>query len=114
MTIEELTEIVKLADKVAFESELKKSGYIYCNNHKKLGKVSIVPLVQAVCAETEDYTDSEHKHLYSGCICDTIKEYENYEFLYINVFDIKPSADPFDDEEMAIQTSMEIWAKELR
>lgn len=43
-----------------------------------------------------------------------LKDYENYEFLYINVFDIKPSADPFDDEEMAIQTSMEIWAKELK
>lgn len=38
MTIEELTEIVKLADKVAFESELKKSGYIYCNNHKNSEK----------------------------------------------------------------------------
>lgn len=114
MTIEELTGIVKLADKAAIESELKKLGYIYCNKHKKLGKVSIVPLVQVVCAETEEYTDSERKHLYSGRICDTIKEYENYEFLYINVFDIKPSTDPFDNEEMAIQTSMEIWAKELR
>ncbi len=113
MTIEELTAIVKLADKAAIESELKKLGYIYCNKHKKLGNVSIVPLVQAVCAETEDYTDSKRKHLYSGCICDTIKEYENYEFLYVNVYDIKPSTDPFDDEETAMQTSMEIWAKEL-
>lgn len=43
-----------------------------------------------------------------------LRNMKTSEFLYINVFDIKPSADPFDDEEMAIQTSMEIWAKELR
>lgn len=113
MTKVELTEIVKLADKTAIDSELEKRGYIYCNEHKKLGKVSIVPLMQRVIDETEDYADSERKHLYNGRICGKVKGYENYEFIYVNVFDIKPSADPFDDEETAMQTSMLIWAKEL-
>ena len=40
--------------------------------------------------------------------------YENYEFIFVEVYDIKPSADPFDDEETAIQTGMLIWAKELK
>ena len=40
--------------------------------------------------------------------------YENYEFIVVEVYDIKPSADPFDDEETAIQTGMLIWAKELK
>ena len=31
MTKEELTEIVKLADKTAIDSEMEKRGYIYCN-----------------------------------------------------------------------------------
>lgn len=38
MTKEELTEIVKLADKTAIDSEMEKRSYIYCNKHKKLGK----------------------------------------------------------------------------
>ena len=64
MTKEELTEIVKLADKTAIDSELEKCGYIYCNGHKKLGKVGIVSLVQSVIGETEDYTNA------SICIAD--------------------------------------------
>lgn len=113
MNIEELAEIVKLADVKAFEAKLKPLGYTYCNTNKKLGKVSVVELVQSVIAETANFTDNDHKHLYNGRICGTVNGYENYEFVYINVYDIKPSQDPFDDEETAIQTSMLIWAKEL-
>ena len=114
MTKEELTEIVKLADKTAIDSEMEKRGYIYCNEHKKLGKVGIVSLVHSVICETEDYTDDERKHLYSGCICGSVTGYENYEFIFVEVYDIKISTDPFDDEETAIQTGMLIWAKELK
>ena len=88
--------------------------HIYCNGHKKLGKVGIVSLVQSVICETEDYTDDERKHLYSGCICGSVTGYENYEFIFVEVYDIKISTDPFDDEETAIQTGMLIWAKELK
>lgn len=113
MTKEELTEIVKLADKTAIDSELEKCGYIYCNGHKKLGKVGIVSLVQSVIGETEDYTDDERKHLYSGCICGNVTGYENYEFIFVEVYDIKISTDAFDNEEIARQTRMDVWAKEL-
>lgn len=98
MTKEELAAIVKLANRSAIESELEKLGYIHCNKHEKLGKVGVVELVQSVTAETADFTDNEHKHLYNGRICGTVKGYEDYEFVYINVYDIKPSKDPFDDE----------------
>lgn len=113
MTKEELRQIIKLADKNAIDSELKNKGYIYCNVHKKLGKVSIVPLVQSVIDETEDYMDDERKHLYSGCICGRVTGYENYEFIFVEVYDIKMSTDPFDSEETAMQTDMLIWAKEM-
>lgn len=114
MTKEELTEIVKLADKTAIDSEMEKCGYIYCNKHKKLGKVEIVPLFQSVICETEDYTDDERKHLYSGCICGRVTGYENYEFNFVEVYDIKMSTAPFDNEEVAGQTRMDVWAKELK
>ncbi len=113
MTITQLNEIVATADKKAIAKEFKKLGYILCNRSRKLGKVGIVELIQAVESETEDFADSKHKHLYDGCICGTVKGYENYEFVYVNVYDIKPSTDPFDDEETAMQTEMLIWAKEI-
>ena len=113
MTKEELTGIVKLADKTAIDTELEKCGYIYCNGHKKLGKVGIVSLVQSVIGETEDYTDDERKHLYGGCICLSVTGYENYEFIFVEIYDIKISTDPFENEEIARQTRMDVWAKEL-
>jgi len=114
MTLEQLTEIIRTANKKAITAEFKKLGYTLCNKGGKLGKVGIVDLVQAVKQETEDFTDSESKHLYNGRICGTVKGYESYEFVYINVYDIKPSTDPFDEEETAVQTEMLIWAKGLK
>lgn len=51
--------------------------------------------------------------LYSGCICGNVTGYENYEFIFVEVYDIKISTDPFDNEEIARQTRMDVWAKEL-
>lgn len=51
--------------------------------------------------------------LYSGCICGNVTGYENYEFIFVEVYDIKISTDPFDNEEIARQTRMNVWAKEL-
>ena len=113
MTLEQLTEIIRTADKKAITRQLRELGYTYCNKDKKLGKVGIVELVQAIKYETDDFDDTQHKHLYNGRICGTVKGYENYEFVFVNVYDIKPSTDPFDDEETAIQTAMHIYAKEI-
>lgn len=113
MTLDELTTIIRTADKTAISERLKQLGYIYCNKDKRLGKVGIVELVNAIKHETEDFTDSEHKHLYNGRICYGVKGFEQFEFVLVNVFDIKPSTDPFDDEETAIQTEMNIWGKEI-
>ena len=113
MTLEQLTEIIRTANQKAIDGALRKLGYTYCNKDKKLDKVGIVELVQAIRYETDDFDDTQHKHLYNGRICGTVKGYENYKFVFVNVYDIKPSTDPFDDEETAIQTDMLIWAKEI-
>lgn len=113
MTHEQFIEIVKTADQEEMARRLKEQGYIFCNKETKLGNVGIVELVQAVIFETEDFADEQHKHLYNGRICEKVNGYESYEFVYINVFDIKQFIDPFDDEESAIQTAMLIWAREI-
>lgn len=111
MTLEQLTDIIKAADKSEITKALEQFGYTLCNKDKKLGKVGIVELVQAIRLKTEDYTDKERKRLFNGRICGTVKGYDDYEFVLINIYAIKPSTDPFDDEETAIQTDMLIWAK---
>lgn len=112
MTLTELTTIIRTADKKKITAELKQLGYILCNKSRKLGKVGLVELVQAITQETQDVADSANKRLYNGRICGTVKGYENYEFVIVNIYNINPSIDPFDDEETAIQTDMLIWAKE--
>lgn len=113
MTQRQFIEIIETANQETIKKRLKESGYVFCNQDSKLGKVGIVELVQAVEFETEDFIDKGHKRLFNGRICGIVKGYENYEFLYVNVYDIKPSADPFDKEETAIQIAMLIWAKEI-
>lgn len=88
--------------------------HILQHSIKNSAKVEIVPLFQSVICETEDYTDDERKHLYSGCICGRVTGYENYEFNFVEVYDIKMSTAPFDNEEIAGQTRMDVWAKELK
>ena len=114
MTPTQLTEIIRTADKKAITKQLRELGYTYCDDDRKLGKVGIIEIVNAVKYETDDFSDAEHKHLCNGRICGTVKGYESYEFVFVNVYDIKPSSDPFDDEETAIQTEMLIWAKEIQ
>ena len=114
MTLQQLTEIIRKADKKAITKQLQELGYTYCNDDRKLGKVSVVDLVLAIKDATEDFADGQRKHLYNARICGTVKGYENYEFVFVNVYDIKPSTDPFDNEETAVQTEMLIWAKAVQ
>ncbi len=113
MTLPQLTEIVKTADKKAITKQLKKHGYIFCNKDKKLGKLSIVDLFNGDEQQLEDVIDNAHMYVYDGCITRNVKGYEQYEFITITVCKICPSTDPFDNEETAIQTEMLIWAKEI-
>ena len=113
MLIEQLTEIIRTTNKVAISKQLRELGYTLCNEDIKLGRVGIVELIQSISGKTEDFTDGQCKHLYNGCIYGTIKNYEDYEFVCVNIYDIKPSTKPFDDEDTAIQTNMLIWAKEI-
>ncbi|MBD5100532.1 MAG: hypothetical protein HDT29_04595 [Clostridiales bacterium] len=114
MTQSQLTDIIKTADKKTITKRLKELGYIYCNEERHLGKVGIIELTQSVISETEDFADRKRKYLFNGRICLKVKGYENYEFVYVNVYKIKQSTDIFDNEEMAIQTEMLIWAKEIK
>ncbi len=114
MTILQLGEIIKSGDKKKIATKLKLLGYTLCNKDRKLCNVGLVELVNAITQETDDIVDNVHKRLYNGRICGTVKDYENYEFVIVNIYNIQLSVDPFDDEETAIQSDMFIWAKERK
>lgn len=110
MRIEELSDIVKLADLKAITKEMKRLGYINCSDQRQLEKIGIVTLINSIVLRTEDIADSKGKYIYSGHICGTIAGYEKYEFIIINVYYSKPSADPLDKEKTVLETEMHVWA----
>ncbi|MBD5100940.1 MAG: hypothetical protein HDT29_06820 [Clostridiales bacterium] len=113
MTNNQLTEIIRTTNQKKIAKQLNEFGYTLCNKDHRLGKINVIELVKAIMFETVDFADDEHKYLFNGRICGTVKGYENYEFVIVNKYDIKKANDVLDDEEMAIQTNMFIWAKEI-
>ncbi|MDE6029061.1 MAG: hypothetical protein K2F90_01920 [Clostridiales bacterium] len=113
MTIEQLTEIISTADTKVIHKQLLALGYVYCNKDKTLGKLNIVDLFNGDEQQSKDIIDSAYKFVYDGCITHNVKCYEKYEFIAITVCKIRPSTDPFDDDEIVIQTEMHIYAKEI-
>lgn len=112
MTLSELTTIIRTADIKAIHNQLLALGYIYCNKDKKLGKINVVDLFNGDEQQSEDVIDNRHKFVYDGCITTNVKGFEQYEFITITVCKIRPSADPFEDEE-AIQHEVRFYAKEI-
>ena len=103
MKIEQLTEIIRTADKKAITKQLKELGYIDCKKDKKLRYLSIETLFKGKLEETETFPDSKDKRTYQGGIFTQVKGYEQLEFIIVNINDHKNTF-PID---------MLIWAKEI-
>ena len=102
MTLIELTDITRMADKKAINSELKRLGYIDCAKHKQYKHILLTDLFDGNLQETDDYPDSKGK-IYQGGIFTDVKGYEQLEFVIVNINDKKH---PF-------PIKMLIWAKEI-
>ena len=85
---------------------------IYCNKDKKLGKINVVDLFNGDEQQSQDFIDSKRKFVYDGCITRNVKNFEQYEFITITICKIRPSRDPFEDEE-AIEHEALFYAKEI-
>ena len=103
MTLEQLTEIIRTADKKAITRQLRELGYIDCKKHKQYKHISLVDLFKGNDIETDEYPDSKGKRTYQGGIFTQVKGYEQYEFIIVNINDHKNTF-PID---------MLIWAKEI-
>ncbi len=89
MNTEQLTQIVKTADKKAISNQLKELGYIDCKKHKEYSKISLTTLFDGDLQETEEYSDSKGKRRYQGGIITQVKGYEQLEFVLVNINDNK-------------------------
>ena len=104
MTPEQLTDIIKIADKKAITKLLKQLGYIDCKKHEQLRKLSIETLFKGALEETEAFPDSKNNRTYQGAIFTQVKGCEPLEFIVVNINDHK-NLFPID---------MLIWAKEVQ
>lgn len=103
MTLQQLTEIIRTADKKAITKQLRELGYIDCKKDKKLRNLSLETLFNGELEETDIFPDGKGKRTYQGGIFTAVKGYEQYEFIILNINDNKNTF-PID---------MLIWAKEI-
>lgn len=103
MTLTQLTEIIRTADKKAITKQLKELGYIDCKKHKEYGKISLDTLFDGKLQETEEYTNSKGKRRYQGGIITQVKGYEKLEFVLVNI----------NDDKNTFPVDMLIWAGEI-
>lgn len=104
MTLEQLTEIIRTADKKTIIRQLRELGYFDCKKHKELRKLPIETLFKGKFEETDTFSDRKGKRTYQGAIFTQVKGYEQFEFLVVNINDHK-NVFPID---------MLIWAKEIK
>ena len=105
MQLEQLLEIIKVADKRAIKAKLRKLGYINCKRHPILRHTSLVALANGRVEETPDgvyYTDRHQKLGFDGRIITDVENYEKYRFVVVNVYDMKKER----------QIDMYVFAKE--
>lgn len=103
MKIEQLTEIIRTADKKTITKQLKELGYLDCKKHKELRNLSIETLFKGNLEETDTFPDGKNKRTYQGGIFTQVKGYEQLEFVIVNINDHKNTF-PID---------ILIWAKEI-
>lgn len=103
MTLEQLTPIISQADKKTITSELKRLGYIDCAKHKKYKHISLTDLFDGDLQETDDCPDSKGKLTYQGGIFTAVKDYEQLEFVIVNI----------NDNKHHFPVKILIWAKEI-
>ena len=85
MTIRQLTEIIRIADKQAITKQLKELGYIDCKKDKELSHLSLVSLFKGELEETDTFSGDKNKFTYEGAIISQVKGYEQLEFVIVNI-----------------------------
>ena len=89
MTLEQLTEIIKLADQKEISKRLCELSYIDCKKHKRYKNISLEAIFNGNLEETDEFPDTKGKHTYQGAIFRKVVGYEQLEFVMVNINDNK-------------------------
>ncbi len=103
MTLTQLAELIRTADKKAIMKQLNEFGYIDCNRHKRYSRISLETLFDGELQETGEFPDNKNKRRYQGGIITNVKGYEKLEFILVNI----------NDDKNTFPIDMLIWAKEI-
>lgn len=103
MTLTQLTEIIRTADKKTITKQLQELSYIDCKKDKQLRNLSLETLFNGELEETDTFPDSKNKRTYQGGIFTQVKGYEKLEFVIVNI----------NDDKHHFPIKLLIWAKEI-
>ena len=112
MTLTQLTDIIRTADKTAITDELKRLGYVDCTKDKRYKKMSLVALYKGDTQEVDEMLYNNDTKAVDGTIITNVKGYEQTEFIEVDFYRIQPTVFP-EEEKTAIQESALIFAKEM-
>lgn len=112
MTLTELTNIIRIADKTAITDELKRLGYVDCTTDSQYKKMSLVTLYKGDTQEVDEILYDNDTKAVDGTIITNVKGYEQTEFIEVDFYRIQPTVFP-EEEKTAIQESALIFAKEM-
>lgn len=111
MTLPQLTEIIRTADKTTITEKLKRLGYVDCTTDSRYKKMSLVKLYKGDAQEVDEILYDNETKAVDGTIMTNVKGYEQTEFIEIDFYRIQPTIFP-EEEKIAIQESALIFAKE--
>ena len=77
MTITELTDIIKIAEKKQITKQLIEHGYFDCKKHKKLHNLSLETLFKGNLEETETFPNDKDNRTYHGGIFTLFNGFEH-------------------------------------
>jgi hypothetical protein len=112
MTLTQLSEIIRTADKAAITEELKRLGYVDCTTDNRYKKMILVTLYKGNTQEVDEILYNNETKAVDGTIITNVKGYEQTEFIEVDFYRIQPTVFP-EEEKTAIQESALIFAKEM-
>lgn len=108
MTLTELTNIIRTANKKTIIASIKQLGYIDCTKDKKLRRANLCDIMKGKTISTATFPTKNGKYEYYGDICTTAKGFENLEFVIININKV------YKDKNLSFPYKIFTFAKEIK
>lgn len=110
MTIAELINIIKKADRKVIAGQLKRLGYTNCAKDKRYKHISLVTLYNGDTQETEEILFDNETKAVDGSIITNVQGFEQTEFIQISFYRVQTTVFA-EEEKTAVEEYALIFAK---